>query len=59
MSDGMAELENATGTPSLTKAEAEDLWSLAGSGRRCECGAVLQGLIGPRGHRGVTARRKK
>ncbi len=22
----MAELENATGTPSLTKAEAEDLW---------------------------------
>jgi hypothetical protein len=55
----MAELENATGTPSLTKAEAEDLWSLAGSGRRCECGAVLQGLIGPRGHRGVTARRKK
>ena len=32
-------------------------WSLAGSGKRCECGAVLQGLVGGTGHRGVTARR--
>ena len=43
----MAELENATGTPSLTKAEAEGLW-----------GQLREGLANTE-NRGITARRKK
>jgi hypothetical protein len=30
-------------------------WSLAGSGKRCDCGAILGGLVGGVGHRALRA----
>ncbi|MGC4151525.1 MAG: hypothetical protein QM628_00405 [Propionicimonas sp.] len=33
-------------------------WSLAGSGKRCECGAVFSGLVGGVGHRALTAHKE-